>query len=123
LASNAPQHVDDEAWKHTKALYTSYKKVPLWLTSDGLARDRVRELTNAVMGVTKDGLRVDAYPIVELTDALNALRQTKTPNAEQLATADVLLSSMYVSLGEDLLTGQVSPKSVGQAWHINLVDD
>src|SRR4051812_11784398 len=123
LAAAAPDKVDEEGWKHTRALYKRFGETPLWFTSDGLARDRVKALTDAVLSVTKDGLRVDAYPLSELTNALNAVRQTKTPTAEQVTTADVLLSAMYASLGEDLLTGQVSPKDVNQAWHIANTDD
>src|SRR6185503_21359273 len=48
-----------------------------------------------------------------------ALKQTKTPTAEQLATADLLLTASYTSLGEDLLTGQVDPRTVAQAWHVD----
>src|SRR6185503_17744011 len=48
-----------------------------------------------------------------------ALKQTKTPTAEQLATADLLLTASYTSLGEDLLTGQVDPRTVAQSWHVD----
>ncbi len=39
--------------------------------------------------------------------------------AAQLADADVLLSSAYVALGENMLTGQLQPTTLGQSWHIN----
>jgi murein L,D-transpeptidase YcbB/YkuD len=123
LAGTRPYHVDEEAWKHTRGLYRHFGQTPLWFTTDGLAKDRVKALTDAVLGVTKDGLRVDAYPISDLTNALYAIKQAKAPTATQLATADVLLSAMYTSLGEDLLTGQVSPTSMGQAWHIDATDE
>ena len=123
LTGAMPQHVDADAWKHTRRLYTRFGTTPLWFTRDGLARDRVKALTESVIGLTQDGLRVDVYPIAEMTDALTALKQTAKPTAEQLAEADVLLSATYTSVGEDLLTGQVSPKAVGQAWHIDPSDD
>ncbi|CAN5533228.1 L,D-transpeptidase family protein [soil metagenome] len=122
LAGSAPDGVDKEAWHHTQALYKSLGETPLWLTSDGVAKDRAKDLTDAVLSVSDDALRTDAFPIVELANALGAVKVAK-PTADQLANADVLLSSMYASLGEDLLVGQIKPKDVGQAWHINPNDD
>ena len=122
LAGNPPEGVDKAAWRHTQALYKSLGETPLWLTSDGVAKDRAKALTDAVLGVTDDALRADAYPVTELANALIALKPGK-PTAAQLANADVLLSAMYASLGEDLLVGQIAPKSVGQAWHIDPTGD
>ena len=122
LAAAAPDGVDKGAWHHTQALYKSLGETPLWLTSDGVAKDRAKDLTDAVLTVSNDALRADAFPVVELANALGAVKVAK-PTADQLANADVLLSSMYASLGEDLLVGQISPKDVGQAWHINPNDD
>jgi murein L,D-transpeptidase YcbB/YkuD len=64
-------------------------------------------------------MRLEDYPIGDLAQAIAALKQTKTPTAEQLATADLLLSASYTALGEDLLTGQVDPRTVQQSWHVN----
>ncbi|MEP6731866.1 MAG: L,D-transpeptidase family protein [bacterium] len=122
LAAKAPDGVGEVAWHHTQALYKSFGETPLWLTTDGLAKDRAGALTNAVLSISDDALRVDAYPITELSNALVAVKQPK-PTAEQLVNADVLLSAVYAALGEDLLTGQISPKSVGQSWHIDPTDE
>jgi murein L,D-transpeptidase YcbB/YkuD len=123
LAAKAPENVDDDAWHHTQALYKTLGETPLWLTTDGLAKDRAGALTAAVLSISDDALRVDAYPIIDLSNALVAIKQTAKPTAEQLANADVLLSSVYASLGEDLLVGQIPPKSAGQAWHIDPTED
>ncbi len=64
-------------------------------------------------------MRLDDYPIGALAQAIGTLKQTKTPTADQLATADVLLTASYTALGEDLLTGQVDPRTVAQAWHVD----
>src|SRR5205085_11976407 len=64
-------------------------------------------------------LRMDAYPISELANSIAQLKQTSKPTADQLAEADVLLSSAFVSLGIDYINGQVDPKSVSQNWHID----
>ena len=111
--------IDDDQWGHTKRLYQLYGRNPLWLTSDGLHETRTKALTNAVLAANTDGMRLDDYPIGALAQAIGALKQTKTPTAEQLATADVILTATYTSLGEDLLTGQIDPRTVSQAWHVD----
>lgn len=122
LAGKAPEGVDEDAWKHTQTLYKAYGQTPLWLTTDGLARSRARELTDAVLGISDDALRPEVYPVVELGNALLAARGDK-PTADELAHVDVLLSAMYASLGEDLLVGQIPPKGIGQAWFIDVKED
>jgi murein L,D-transpeptidase YcbB/YkuD len=111
--------IDDDQWGHTKRLYQLYGRNPLWLTNDGLHETRTKALTNAVLAANTDGMRLDDYPIGALAQAIGALKQTKTPTAEQLATADVILTATYTSLGEDLLTGQIDPRTVSQAWHVD----
>src|SRR5215217_4830545 len=123
LGGKQPGTVGDEAWQHTKRLYTRFQQSPLWFEKGGLDKDRVEALTNALLNATTDGLRVDDYPLSEVAQAVYAVRSSKQPTAEQLADADVLLTAAYVSLGEDLLVGQVNPKSVGQAWHIDARDE
>lgn len=111
--------IDDDQWGHTKRLYKLYGNNPLWLTRDGLHKVRTRAVTDAILAANTDGMRLDDYPIGALAEAIGALKQTKTPTAEQLASADVLLTAAYTSLGEDLLTGQVDPRTVAQAWHVD----
>jgi murein L,D-transpeptidase YcbB/YkuD len=111
--------IDDDQWGHTRRLYQLYGRNPLWLTSNGLHETRTKALTDAILAANADGMRLDDYPIGALAQAIGALKQTKTPTAEQLATADVILTASYTSLGEDLLTGQVDPRTVAQAWHVN----
>jgi murein L,D-transpeptidase YcbB/YkuD len=119
LAGARPPKIDDEQWRHTKALYKAYGDNPLWLSSDGLHQTRTKALTDAILAANADGMRMDDYPIGALAQAIGALKQTKTPTADQLATADVLLSASYAALGEDLMTGQIDPRTVAQAWHVD----
>jgi murein L,D-transpeptidase YcbB/YkuD len=114
-----PDRIDDDQWGHTKRLYQLYGRNALWLTSNGLHQTRTKALTDAILLANTDGMRLDDYPVGALAQAIGTLKQTKTPTAEQLATADVILTASYTSLGEDLLTGQVDPKTVAQAWHVN----
>ena len=123
LAGKQPGNVGDEAWQHTKRLYGRFQQSPLWLEKGGLDKDRAEALTNALLNAASDGLRIDDYPLSEVARAVATMRETKQPTAEQLADADVLLTAAYVSLGEDLLVGQVDPKKVGQSWHIDARDE
>jgi murein L,D-transpeptidase YcbB/YkuD len=118
---NGPKldRIDEDQWGHTKRLYKLYGSNPLWLTSNGLHENRSKALTNAILAANADGMRLDDYPVGALAQAIGTLKQTKTPTADQLATADVLLTASYTALGEDLLTGQVDPRTVAQAWHVD----
>src|SRR6185437_15178066 len=80
---------------------------------------RTKALTNAILAANTDGMKMDDYPIGALAQAIATPKQTKTPTADQLATADVLLTASYVALGEDLMTGQVDPRTVAQSWHVD----
>ena len=119
LAGAKPPKIDDEQWAHTRTLYRSYGDNPLWLSSDGLHKARTKAITDAILLANTDGMRMDDYPIGALAQAIGALKQTKTPTADQLAEADVLLTASYAALGEDLMTGQVDPRTVQQAWHVD----
>jgi murein L,D-transpeptidase YcbB/YkuD len=123
LAGKRPSVVGEEAWQHTKRLYARFQGAPLWFDKGGLDKERVEALTNALLQATDDGLALDEYPIGDVAKSIGSIRETKQPTAEQLADADVLLTSAYAALGEDLLIGQVNPKTVGQSWHIDVRDE
>lgn len=113
-----PENIPADRWRHIKQLYTTYGHVPLWLEKDGFSQSRSKALLRAVVDVRTDALRLDAYPLEELVATVGAVQATKQATAAQLASADVLLTATYVELAEDLLTGQVDPKSIEQDWHI-----
>ncbi|MFN2637770.1 MAG: L,D-transpeptidase family protein [Gemmatimonadaceae bacterium] len=119
LAGPKPAKIDDDQWGHTKRIYKLWGNNPLWLSTDGLHKTRTKALTDAILAANADGMKMDDYPIGALASAIAALKQTNKPTAEQLATADVLLTASYTALGEDLLTGQVDPRQFSQAWHVN----
>ena len=104
---------------HTRRIYKFYGGNALWLTSDGLHKTRPLALMNAILNAENDALRVDAYPLGDLASSVAAVKQSPHPTADQLAEADVTLTSAYAALGEDLLTGQVDPKKMSQNWHID----
>ncbi|HUR00368.1 MAG TPA: L,D-transpeptidase family protein [Gemmatimonadaceae bacterium] len=119
LSGAKPYKIDDDQWGHTQRLYKLYGNNPLWLSTDGLHKTRTKALTNAILAANADGMRLDDYPIGPLASVIAAIKQTKTPTAEQLASADVLLTASYTALGEDLLTGQTDPRQFSQAWHVD----
>jgi murein L,D-transpeptidase YcbB/YkuD len=119
LTSAKPKGVDADTWRHVRVLYADYANAPLWLDSDGLSHDRVGELADALASADSDAVRIEDYPIDTLTHAVEAFRSSSSVTADQLADVDVLMTTTYAALGEDLLTGQVNPRSVSQSWFIN----
>lgn len=119
LSNERPAKIDDDQWGQTQRLYKLYGNNPLWLSADGLHKKRTKALTDALLAANADGMRMADYPIGQLAQAIAALKQTKQPTAEQLASADVLLTASFAALGEDLLTGQIDPRTVTSTWHVN----
>ena len=123
LAARPRPPIDADGWSHVSRLYGAYGNIPLWLGEGGLDKSRSAALTQALLSTPQDALDTRRYPIGALATALVALDKTKHPTAAQYADADVLLTSAYAALGEDLLTGQVEPKTMSQDWHIDPGED
>lgn len=119
LDGEAPADVSKDLWEHVEVLYDAYDGAALWMDSKGAVETRTTALIRALSDAHTDGLRLDEYPIGALAQAIVAVRNTDTPTAEQLADVDVLLSSAYLGLAEDLLSGQTDPRKVTNDWHIN----
>jgi murein L,D-transpeptidase YcbB/YkuD len=119
LDSTPPAPLTKETWQHAKRLYAQYAGGPLWFKSTGLDRERAGYLMRALANGDADALDLSAYPLSALGEALSALDKVEHPTPEQLATADMMLTAAYAVLGEDLLTGQISPRDVLQSWHID----
>ena len=118
LAAAPPAPLKADEWNHVKSLYTRFNQSLLWLDDKGVHQPRVSALLNAIANADSDAMRMDSYPLTELAQALHAA-DNKHPTAEQLANADVLLSSAYVAYGESMLTGQLDPSQFNQSWHIS----
>ena len=112
-----PRGVDDGTWRRVRELYGFYGHAPLFLGNEGV-EDRARAVITAVSTAHEDALRPDDYPLEELRAALEPARGGR-PSAAALAEADLLLTATYVAYAEDMLTGQISPRSVSQSWHID----
>jgi L,D-transpeptidase YcbB len=123
LSGATPKGVSSDTWRHVRAIYASFENSPLWLDSKGFAKDRVTELANALASADSDAIRISQYPIDTLARAVAALNSTSNPTADELANVDVLMTATYAALGEDLLTGQIDPRSESQSWFINPRED
>ncbi len=110
--------LDEDQWRHARALYKRFGGGPLWLDAEGADPKRATALLRALVDADRDALRLDAYPLAEIARVAASLKQGNA-TAAQLADADVLLTSAYAALGEDLLTGQINPRAVEQDWHID----
>jgi murein L,D-transpeptidase YcbB/YkuD len=119
LAAARPKLLDAPAWDRTKDLYEQFENSPLWLDAQGLRGKRTAALLDAVAAADSDALALSAFPLRALGDALAAVRGTAAPTAQQLANADVLLTSVYAALGGAYLSGQVDPRKMTQDWHID----
>jgi murein L,D-transpeptidase YcbB/YkuD len=118
LAAAPPAPLKADEWNHVKSLYMRFNQSLLWLDDKGVHQPRVSALLNAIANADSDAMRMDSYPLTDLAQALRAV-DDKHPTAEQLANADVLLSSAYVAYGESMLTGQLDPAQFNQSWHIS----
>ncbi len=122
LAAKPPAPLGDDEWKHVKKLYSTFNHSLLWLDDKGVQQPRVVALLNTLAAADSDAMHLDAYPLAELSRTLGAINE-KHPTAQQLADADVLLSSAFVTYSEAMLTGQHKPSALGQAWHINPLEE
>lgn len=121
LAANPPAPVTADHWKHVKSLYKTFNQTLLWLDGKGVHQPRVAALLNTIANADSDALHLEAFPLADLDRSLHALGDK--PTADQLADADVTLSAAYVTYGESMLTGQLSPQGLNQSWHINSQDE
>ena len=117
VARKSEPEVTRAHWQHVAAVYSRYAAAPLWMDDDGVS-PRAAELVAVLEHAPTEGLRLDTYPLRGLIDALKAAN-ARGATADQIAEADVLLTATYVALAEDMLTGQIDPKSVSQGWHID----
>lgn len=115
-----PKWVAPAQWKRLQGLYQRFGNAPLWLEEQGV-KDRASALLAAIESAPDHGLDTAAYPISALKSVIDSKRLTDTASAGTLADADVLMTAAYVAYAADMLSGQVDPKTVSQAWNIPAV--
>jgi murein L,D-transpeptidase YcbB/YkuD len=120
LARPHPEHLPVAHWEHARRLYAAHGNRVLWFAANGLDERRVRGLLRALIDASADGLRLEEYALAEIAESVAAMRGTGRSTAADIAVLDVLLSSAYIALASDLLSGQFDPRSLSQAWHVHL---
>ena len=115
--ADRPAWVTPDRWSKVRAIYATFNNAPLWLEEGG-AKDRAKALVEALRSAPEHALDTTAYPISAIERIASAKRLTDTASAASIADADVLLTSAYVAYAADMLSGQVDPTTVSQAWHI-----
>ncbi|MDQ3997649.1 MAG: L,D-transpeptidase family protein [Gemmatimonadota bacterium] len=116
-SEDRPAWVTPSRWQRVRATYQRFANSPLWLEEDGL-QARATALLEAIHAAPEHALDTAAYPVTEIESVVNGKRLTDTASAGTIADADVLLTSAYVAYAADMLSGQVDPKTVSQAWYI-----
>jgi L,D-transpeptidase YcbB len=119
-SANRPAWVKPNQWQRVHMVYQRFGNAPLWLEQGGV-QDRAQAVLDAIRKAPEHALDTSAYPIAEIERVVDAKRLTDTASANTLGGADVLLTSAYVAYAADMLTGQVDPKTVSQAWHVPVV--
>lgn len=116
-----PDGLKEHHWQHVQRLYAASNHTPFWVGERGLHR-RAAALVDALAQATTEGMQLGEYPLAALQRTLAEVGEARRPSPAQLAEADVLLTAAFAAYGEDLLTGQVAPRSVAQSWHIDPED-
>ncbi len=119
-STNRPAWVKPNQWQRVRMVYQRFGNAPLWLEEGGV-QDRAKAVLDAIRKAPEHALDTSAYPIAEIERVVDAKRLTDTASANTLGAADVLLTSAYVAYAADMLTGQVDPKTVSQAWFVPVV--
>jgi murein L,D-transpeptidase YcbB/YkuD len=118
LAGERPPRLPVAHWEHIRRLYGAYGNTSLWFRARGLNDRRVTGLVKALVEANTDGLDVEEYAVDDIARSIASIREASQPTADEIAAADVLLTTAYVALASDLLSGQHDPRSLSQAWHV-----
>jgi len=113
----APTWVTRDRWKRVRDLYATWDNAPLWLEPEGV-KDRATALLDALEHAPEHALRTDGYPLDFIRRVITSPKLDSGATAQDVADADVLLTAAYVGYASDMLIGQVDPRSISQAWHI-----
>ena len=120
VAGVRPPHLPPAHWQHIQRLYAAYGDTALWFGPGGLNEPRVRGLLTALIDASADGLRLEEFGIGDIARSVAAIRLATRLTADEIAAVDVLLTTAYVALASDLLSGQLDPRMLAQAWHVHL---
>jgi murein L,D-transpeptidase YcbB/YkuD len=120
LTGARPPRLPIAHWEHIRRLYGEYGNTSLWFRARGLNESRVRGLVRALVDADMDALNLQEYGVEEIARSIGTIRDQSQPSADEIAATDVLLTTAYVALASDLLSGQHDPRSLSQDWHVRL---
>jgi hypothetical protein len=123
LKGSPPASIDADTWRHVRVIYRGNEGNPYWMTSRGLDRNRAGQLTNVVVASIEDALNAAALPLAATVEALDIVRGRSAPGAAEMARADVLMTTLYAGIAEQLLVGHINPRTVSQSWYIDPRED
>ena len=116
-SSEAPSYARAASWRLVRQVYGDHDDRPLWSRA-GRPLGRARELVASICRAGREGLRPAAYDLEGLRDAVRALKQKERPGPKDIAALDIRLTAMMLALGNDLLAGQLDPRTVDDGWYL-----
>ena len=118
IQAGKPSGATDVAWRRARQLYENNGNTAHWIDSTGLL-PRIERYVGEMRGVIAHGLRPDDYLDVEISQLLNEMRDQRTPDLQQLARLEVLLTTSMAMYADHMLTGRIDPRTVEPNWHIS----
>jgi murein L,D-transpeptidase YcbB/YkuD len=119
LRDEPPESIDADTWRHVRGLYRGHGGGPLWMTSTGVDRQRAAQVGDVLAASIDDALNPAELPLEAAIRSLEVVRGRRAPTAGEIARSDVLLTTVYAGLAEQLMAGHVNPRSVSQSWYID----
>ena len=109
----APSYARGASWRLVRQVYGDHDDRPLWSN-----RGRARKLVKSICRAGQEGLRPSEYDLVGLRNAAKALKAKDRPSPRDIAALDIRLTAMMLALGNDLLAGQLDPRTVDDGWYL-----
>jgi murein L,D-transpeptidase YcbB/YkuD len=120
LAGKAPAHVSKDAWADTHVFYERRQHLPAWAMDD--ESTLAEAALHLVSSARQHGLDPANYGEQEIT-AWRALQTSEdapekgsAERAQQLAEADVRITSALLALGRDVAMGRSKPERIDRRW-------
>ena len=113
----APSYVRGSSWRLVRQVYADHDERPLWSRA-GRPLGGARELVTSLCRAGREGLRPAEYDLEGLRDAVKGLTEKEHPGSRDIAALDVRLTALMLALGNDLLAGQLDPRTVDDGWYL-----
>ena len=110
VSLNLPQINENYFNRSLFQFYQNRNFQPAWNTATA------EELISVLSSVENEGLNASSYPVNELEDLYNQIKNGS--DAKAGARLDVLLSASYLKLADVIATGKVKAGKYNDNWHI-----